>query len=63
MSWRSLFTFYAFVCWHIVTASLVLGASDSIAALTGANVIACCFLLPAGIAICASHHSNAHRMH
>ncbi|GAA5881159.1 hypothetical protein JCM1840_001624 [Sporobolomyces johnsonii] len=46
-----LFTFYAFACAHIVTGSLVLGASSTINALTGADVIACNFLLPVGIAI------------
>ncbi|CEQ39866.1 SPOSA6832_01425, partial [Sporobolomyces salmonicolor] len=46
-----LFTFYALACAHIVTGSLVLGASSTINALTGADVIACNFLLPVGIAI------------
>ncbi|KAK8847691.1 hypothetical protein IAR55_005550 [Kwoniella newhampshirensis] len=46
-----LFTFYALVCAHIVSGSLVLGASATISALTGANIEACNFLLPIGIAI------------
>ncbi|GJN92032.1 hypothetical protein Rhopal_005060-T1 [Rhodotorula paludigena] len=46
-----LFTFYALVCAHIVTGSLVLGASATFNAMTGANIIATNFLLPAGIAI------------
>ncbi|WVW85901.1 hypothetical protein I302_107939 [Kwoniella bestiolae CBS 10118] len=46
-----LFTFYALVCAHIVSGSLVLGASATINALTGASIEACNFLLPIGIAI------------
>ncbi|WWD21775.1 hypothetical protein CI109_106262 [Kwoniella shandongensis] len=46
-----LFTFYALVCAHIVSGSLILGASATINALTGANIEACNFLLPIGIAI------------
>ena len=46
-----LFTFYALLCAHTVTGALILGASASINSLTGANIIACNFLLPAGIAI------------
>ncbi|GAA6040980.1 hypothetical protein JCM8097_000521 [Rhodosporidiobolus ruineniae] len=46
-----LFTFYALVCTHVVAGSLVLGASATIEALTGANIIACNFLLPLGIAV------------
>ncbi|WWC68262.1 uncharacterized protein I206_102185 [Kwoniella pini CBS 10737] len=46
-----LFTFYALVCAHIVAGSLVLGASATINALTGASIEACNFLLPIGIAI------------
>ncbi|GAA5858337.1 hypothetical protein JCM8547_004656 [Rhodosporidiobolus lusitaniae] len=46
-----LFTFYALVCAHIVTGSLVLGASATISTLTGANIIGCNFLLPVGIAV------------
>lgn len=49
-----LFTFYALVCAHIVTGSLVLGASATFNAMTGANIIATNFLLPAGIAIYVS---------
>lgn len=46
-----LFTFYALVCAHVVTGSLVLGASATIQTLTGANQTACNFLLPIGIAV------------
>ena len=46
-----LFTFYALLCAHIVTGSLVLGASATINALTDANLVACNFLLPIGIAV------------
>ncbi|GAA5873095.1 hypothetical protein JCM3774_000340 [Rhodotorula dairenensis] len=46
-----LFTIYFLICAHVVTGSLVLGASATINALTGANVIACNFLLPIGIAV------------
>lgn len=69
-----LFTFYAFVCVHVVSGSLVLGAAASestrrscpatlrpstdrcrslaaVNALTGMDIIACCFLLPVGIAV------------
>ncbi|GAA5836147.1 hypothetical protein JCM11251_007381 [Rhodosporidiobolus azoricus] len=45
-----LFVFYFLVCAHIVTGSLVLGASASFSTLTGANIYACNFLLPLGIA-------------
>jgi Na+/proline symporter len=44
-------TFYALVCVHVVTGSLILGASATIEALTGANLVACNFLLPIGIAV------------
>lgn len=40
----------ALACAHIVTGSLILGASATISSLTGANIIACNFLLPIGIA-------------
>lgn len=46
-----LFTFYSLVCAHIVTGSLILGASATFNAMTGANIIACNFLLPLGIAV------------
>lgn len=46
-----LFGSYALICAHIVTGSLVLGASATINALTTANVYACNFLLPLGIAV------------
>ncbi|KAF8915022.1 hypothetical protein CPB85DRAFT_1375220 [Mucidula mucida] len=46
-----LFTFYAFVCVHVVCGSLVLGASATVNALTGMSVNACNFLLPIGIAV------------
>ena len=46
-----LFTLYALICVHIVTGSLVLGASATIEALTGANIYACIMLLPVGIAV------------
>ncbi|GAA6055529.1 hypothetical protein JCM3770_006770 [Rhodotorula araucariae] len=46
-----LFTFYSLVCAHIVTGSLVLGASATFNIMTGANIIACNFLLPIGIAV------------
>ncbi|BGP04369.1 Urea active transporter [Rhodotorula toruloides] len=46
-----LFTSFFLICAHIVTGSLVLGASATINALTGANIIATNFLLPLGIAI------------
>lgn len=46
-----LFTFYAFVCTHIVSASLVLGASATINSLTGMSTIGCNFLLPLGIGV------------
>jgi len=49
-----LFTFYSLVCAHIVTGSLILGASATFNAMTGANIIACNFLLPLGIAIYVS---------
>lgn len=42
---------YALVCAHIVSGSLVLGASATINALTGMNTYACNFLLPLGIAV------------
>ncbi|BGP12261.1 hypothetical protein JCM10213_000045 [Rhodosporidiobolus nylandii] len=45
-----LFTFYFLVCAHVVGGSLVLGASATINALTGANIWACNFLLPIFIA-------------
>lgn len=41
----------ALICAHIVTGSLVLGCASTINALTGANIIACNFLLPLGIAV------------
>lgn len=41
----------ALICAHIVTGSLVLGCASTINALTGANIIACNFLLPIGIAV------------
>jgi Na+/proline symporter len=41
----------ALACAHIVTGSLILGASATINSLTGANIIACNFLLPIGIAV------------
>lgn len=46
-----LFTGYAVVCCHVVSGSLVLGASSTVNALTGMNTIACNFLLPIGIAV------------
>jgi len=46
-----LFAFYALICAHIVTGSLIVGASATIHALTNANMIACNFLLPLGIAV------------
>ncbi|BGP28438.1 hypothetical protein JCM10296v2_000170 [Rhodotorula toruloides] len=46
-----LFTSFFLICAHIVTGSLVLGASATINALTGANIIATNFLLPLGIAV------------
>lgn len=46
-----LFTFYNLVCAHIVTGSLILGASATINALTGMDIYACNFLLPIGIAV------------
>ncbi|GAA5933076.1 sodium:solute symporter family protein [Sporobolomyces koalae] len=46
-----LMTAAALICAHIVTGSLILGASATINALTSANIIACNFLLPVGIAI------------
>jgi Na+/proline symporter len=42
-------TVAALACAHIVTGSLILGASATINALTGANIVACNFLLPIGI--------------
>lgn len=47
----ALFGSYALICAHIVTGSLVLGASATINALTSANIYACNFLLPIGIAV------------
>ncbi|BGO88559.1 hypothetical protein NBRC10512v2_000173 [Rhodotorula toruloides] len=44
-----LFTSFFLICAHIVTGSLVLGASATINALTGANIIATNFLLPLGM--------------
>ncbi|KAJ8297232.1 Urea-proton symporter DUR3 [Rhodotorula toruloides] len=44
-----LFTSGFLICAHIVTGSLVLGASATINALTGANIIATNFLLPLGM--------------
>ncbi|GAA5888235.1 hypothetical protein JCM16303_005310 [Sporobolomyces ruberrimus] len=44
-------TIAALLCAHIVTGSLILGASSTINALTSANIIACNFLLPCGIAV------------
>lgn len=44
-------TVAALTCAHIVTGSLVLGCASTINALTGANIIACNFLLPLGIAV------------
>ncbi|GAA6012107.1 hypothetical protein JCM11491_001753 [Sporobolomyces phaffii] len=41
----------ALICAHVVTGSLILGASATINALTSANIIACNFLLPIGIAV------------
>ncbi|BGP44352.1 hypothetical protein JCM10450v2_000163 [Rhodotorula kratochvilovae] len=46
-----LFTFYSLVCAHIVTGSLILGASATFNAMTGVNILACNFLLPLGIAV------------
>ncbi|ORY56800.1 Na+/solute symporter [Leucosporidium creatinivorum] len=46
-----LFTFYAMVCVHVVSGSLVLGAAATVNALTGMPIIACNFLLPVGIAV------------
>ncbi|KAI5480272.1 hypothetical protein MNV49_001231 [Pseudohyphozyma bogoriensis] len=46
-----LFTFYALVCVHVVTGSLILGASATVNTLTTMPIIACNFLLPVGIAI------------
>ncbi|GAA6005994.1 hypothetical protein JCM10207_007300 [Rhodosporidiobolus poonsookiae] len=46
-----LFTFFSLVTAHIVTGSLVLGAAATFNAMTGANIIACNFLLPLGIAV------------
>ncbi|GAA6063242.1 hypothetical protein JCM10212_000344 [Sporobolomyces blumeae] len=48
---HALMTLEALVCAHVVTGSLILGASATISALTGANIVACNFLLPAGIAV------------
>ena len=42
---------YNLVCAHIVTGSLILGASATINALTGMDIYACNFLLPIGIAV------------
>jgi Na+/proline symporter len=46
-----LFTFYALVCFHVVSGSLVLGCAATVNALTGVPVLASCFLLPIGIAV------------
>ncbi|GAA5899047.1 hypothetical protein JCM6882_004600 [Rhodosporidiobolus microsporus] len=45
-----LFVGFFVICAHVVSGSLVLGASATISTLTGANITACNFLLPIGIA-------------
>lgn len=48
---HALFVLFFVVCNLVVTGSLVLGASATISTLTGANIYACNFLIPLGIAV------------